>query len=301
MPIALDLITHRKLILVRQLYQRALLQAEARHSYVDRILALIVFDLTNETVLKAVVAALDASKPPATDFQPIIQQADNLLAAATLPPVPDKAKIQQVHALRNDAQHKARYPNDTDVSDCRTYTRDFLEQLILNVWGQKFESISLTDVVQNGKVKGYLVEAKEGLAKSDYVHAVIEAEAGLSWTLDKINNAIVGRVPWDVGALVVSNRSNRTTNSREILRAFGEMRDILVRSVIGLDFPTYLRYRQMVDSVVRGIEFMKDGNYNVSLAGNTPGGNDAEFVVGFAINAVIQVGSLVGDIEKPFS
>lgn len=44
MPITLDVITRKKLILVRQIYQRALLQAEAQHSYVDRILSLIGFD-----------------------------------------------------------------------------------------------------------------------------------------------------------------------------------------------------------------------------------------------------------------
>ena len=51
MPITLDVITRKKLILVRQIYQRAVLQAEAQHSYVDRILSLIGFDGNRQILL----------------------------------------------------------------------------------------------------------------------------------------------------------------------------------------------------------------------------------------------------------
>jgi hypothetical protein len=69
MPASLDVITRKKLILVRQLYQRAVIQGEAQHSYVDRIIAVIGFDLSNETLLKAIVSCLDATKPIASDFK----------------------------------------------------------------------------------------------------------------------------------------------------------------------------------------------------------------------------------------
>src|SRR6185437_12427554 len=120
MPVTLDVITRKKLILVRQIYQRAVLQAEAQHIYVDRILSLIGFDLSNETLLKTVVGAADPHKTPSTDFQGIVRQADTLLATNGLPALSHKVQIQHVRTLRNDAQHKARYPNDTDLNDCRT-------------------------------------------------------------------------------------------------------------------------------------------------------------------------------------
>jgi hypothetical protein len=98
MPIPLDVITRKKLILVRQIYQRAVIQSDALHSDFDRIMSLIAFDLANETALKAVVGALEPNKPTDKDFQGIIQQVDSLLAKKGLPEVPDKAKIQHVHA-----------------------------------------------------------------------------------------------------------------------------------------------------------------------------------------------------------
>ncbi|CAN5725256.1 hypothetical protein BH24ACI2_BH24ACI2_01210 [soil metagenome] len=62
MLISLDVVTRKKLILVKQIYQRALIQAQAKHSYVDCIFAVVGFDLANETVLKAVVSALNPTK-----------------------------------------------------------------------------------------------------------------------------------------------------------------------------------------------------------------------------------------------
>jgi hypothetical protein len=116
MPIPLDSITRRKLILARQIYQRALLQAQPRHSYVDRILAVIGFDLTNESILKAIVGVLEPKKNADKDFHGVLQQADNCLVTAQLPGVPNKSKIQHVHDLRNDAQHKAKYPNESTLA-----------------------------------------------------------------------------------------------------------------------------------------------------------------------------------------
>jgi hypothetical protein len=60
MSVLLDPISQRKLVLAPQIYQGALIQAQLRHSYVDRILAVIGFDVTR--VLKAVFGALDPPK-----------------------------------------------------------------------------------------------------------------------------------------------------------------------------------------------------------------------------------------------
>lgn len=300
MPVTLDVITRKKLILVRQIYQRAVIQAEAKHSYVDRILALVSFDLANETVLKAVVDTLDPSKTGDNRFQAIIQQADTILANNGLPPVPDKAKIQYVHGLRNDAQHKAKYPNDIDVSDCRTYTRDFLEQLVASVWAVSFESLSLTDIVNDQKVKGYLVEAESELAKGDYREAIIKSIAALNWTFDKVKDSIVGRIPYYTKAFVITETFGEAYPSTEVFEAFQHMQELLMRSLIGLNLPDYLQYKRLSSSVIRDVSFYEDGHYSVMLGEHDADVKEAEYIVAFAINTVIQIESLVGDINKPF-
>lgn len=299
MPVPLDVITRKKLILVRQLYQRAVLQAEARHSYVDRIMALIGFDLTIESILKTVVSALNTAVVPKSEYQAIVQQADSELVNAGLLAVQDKAKIQHVRTLRNDAQHKAKYPNDTDVSDCRTYTRDFLTQIILNVWGENFESISLTDVINDPKVKGYLTEAEAELAKGDYRLAVVKAIAGMTWTISHVKNSIVGKIPWNIRAFVVSGSSDRGEKSTEVFETFEHMRDMLMFSTIGVHFPSYLHYKRLTRSIAL-LAFAQAGNYTVRFKEHEPDVKEAEYIIEFAVNAIIQIESLVGDINKPF-
>jgi len=195
MPIPIDAITRKKLILVKQLYQQAVVQSASQHSIISRILAIIGFDLAIETVLRAIVGSLDPSKTPADGFQGLIQQCDSLLAAAGCNPIPDKANIQHIHSIRNDAQHKAKYPNESDVSDSRTYCRDFLQKVVANVWGLDFERISLTDAIQNKKVRQFLTEAETALNHKDYQQAIHQAAAGLTWALNRIRTAVVGRLP----------------------------------------------------------------------------------------------------------
>jgi hypothetical protein len=301
MTIPLNVITRKKLLLVRQLYQRAVLQAETEHSDVDRIMSVIGLDLTNETTLKAIVSSLEPSKAPANDINGLIQQADTLLAAQGLPTIANKATVRYVHDLRNDAQHKAKYPNENDVNDCRTYTRDFLRQIIHDVWDEDFESISLVDVIKDATVKGYLVEAEAELAKSNYTQTVIKSIAAFGWTISSIKDSIVGRIPYYTRAFVVSEGGfgGRQHESTEIFEVFQHMRDTLMRSVIGVSFPGYLRYRTITQSV-GGITFMEDGHYEAVLRGHTPDVKEAEYVVQFATNAIIQIESLVGDINNPF-
>lgn len=299
MPVPLDVITRRKLILVRQIYQRAVLQSEVLHSDFDRIMSLIAFDLATETVLKAVVGAVEPAKTADKDFQSIIQQADALLLKKGLPEVPDKPKIQHVHGLRNDAQHKAKYPNDNDVNDCRTYTRDFLQQIINNVWGENFESISLVDLIQNPVVKGHLVEAEAELAKGEFTQAVVKAMAAFKWAMDKIKGSIVADVPWNIKAIVVGGSFDKIAQSTELLKSFEQLRGITLRSVLGINFQSYRKYTRITYSTAI-ISFARDGSYKTKYRGHNPDAREAEFVIEFATNAIIQVESLVGDIDKPF-
>jgi hypothetical protein len=294
MSVPLDVITRRKLILVRQIYQRAMVQSENLHSDFDRIMSLIAFDLASETVLKAVVGALEPSKTADKDFQAIIQQADALLLKNGLPDVPDKAKIQHVHGLRNDAQHKAKYPNNSDVSDARTYTRDFLQQLVLNVWDKDFSSLSLVELIRNPDAKTFLTEAEVKLQEGKPTQASLQAIAGFEPALNKAIAALVGLTPFFSGA---TERSDRVDLSG-VYQEFESIRKTIAMPIIGLDIPTYLKYKSLTSYM--GVAHFGGGLIDTFISGPEPSAEDAEFIVGYAVNSVIQIESLVGDVEKPF-
>jgi hypothetical protein len=142
MTFPVDTISRRKLVLVRQLYRQAEQQAETRHSVPNRIMSVIGFDLSVETLLKVIISTLDQQKSPADSFPGLLDQCDNLLSKNNLQALPYRSHVLHVHSIRNDAQHKAKYPNETDVSDCRTYTRDFCKDVIGNIWGVSFDVLS---------------------------------------------------------------------------------------------------------------------------------------------------------------
>src|SRR5262245_21298297 len=106
MPIPLDPVTMKKLALVKQLYQQAYLQSMARSSPVSRIIAVVTFDLATETALKVVFSALNLGRNQDKAFQSLINSIDSALPSIGIASVPDKAQIQHVHSIRNDAQHK---------------------------------------------------------------------------------------------------------------------------------------------------------------------------------------------------
>lgn len=294
MSIHVDPITHKKLLLVKQLYQHAVIQSESQKSYVGRIMSLIGFDLAVETILKVVVVTLEPAKTPADSFQSLIQQADNALTNSRLQPILDRPNIQHIHSLRNDAQHKAKYPNETDLSDCRTYTRDFLRKIIFVVWGVSFETMRLTDLIQNSQVKQLLVDAETALDSGDYLEAEKKAEAGLNNALGLVEGGMLGVVPYKVNAFMVSDGENVAPDS-DTFRIFRIMRDVLLRSALGLNTPEYIKYRQLLRTYRGKITNL----FSLDLKEKPPlSAKDAEFVVTFATNAVLQIESLVGNLES---
>lgn len=294
MPIHVDPITHKKLILVKQLYQHAVIQSESQNSYVGKIMSLIGFDLAVETILKVVIATLEPAKNPADSFQGLIQQADSALANNGLHPIPDRPNIQHIHSLRNDAQHKAKYPNETDLSDCRTYARDVLQKIIFDVWGVSFDTIRLTDLIQNNQIKELLVEAETALDNGDYREAEIKAEAGLRNALGLVEGGMLGVVPYKVNAFMVSDGENVVPDS-DTFRIFRIMRDVLLRSALGLNTPEYIKYRQLLRTYRGKVTSL----LSLDLKEKPPlSAKDAEFVVTFATNAVLQIERLVGNLES---
>lgn len=138
----MDVRTLKKLILIKQIYQRALIQSQSTHRIVDRMLAVVGFDFANETTLKTVAVALNPTIQLERSFPKVRTQVESELKKQNKNLL-DTIKIQDVHDVRNATQHQARYPNKIEVSDSRTYTRDFLTQAFTEIWETSFESLVL--------------------------------------------------------------------------------------------------------------------------------------------------------------
>ena len=293
MLIPLDLVTRNKLILVKQLYQRALIQSQFTHRFVDRMLSVVGFDLANETVLKAIAVALNQTIKLKHSFPDVIKQVNDELGKNSKT-LPDVIKIQKVHDLRNATQHHARYPTEIEVSDSRTYTRDFLEKVFFDVWGESFESISLVDAIKDEDAKNYLKEAEEHLEKSEIQELIIKSKAAFEIILGGIANRITESFSNRVNSFVVSDGFDRTEQNRDIFTTFKKMRDLIAFQSVGINSQEYLKYKRLTQFVLLDVSGKKI--QTVKTKGVVPSKEQAEYVINFVINSIIQIESLDDDV-----
>ena len=297
MKITPDQITNKKLILIKQMYRRAIILSSREHSMVDRIMALIAFDLTIETVLKTVIVSLDASKTPSDSFPGIISQTNDLLTSKNMIAIPDQRHIQHVHSLRNDAQHKARYPNKTDLDDCRIYVRDALKIFIDNVYGIDFEAITQTELINNEEMRQHLVDAEEYFQNGDFQKSSEWANVGLQKAIYHAGKPYVGSsMQYIFDQIAVTNHLGKTKGDRDTTTAFTRIQNTVRHLALGLDYSDQVRFNKIAGTV----EFTLEDSHIMDNMKENISEDEAEFVLSFSIDAIVQIESRVGDVEKPF-
>ena len=293
-----DEITLKRLTVVKQLYRRALLLSKG-HSTADKLLSVIIFDLSVETVLKTIVRSFESQKNPSDNFEPLLNQVDDILKKQNLRVLSDRANILRSHSIRNDAQHDARYPTSDDLSDCQTYTRDFLKKVTKEIWNLEFEEISMVDLIQDSKIKINLTKAEEALSKADYKTAVEQSMTGLQKSLNAVGNAISGSsFSFSFQNLVTSDSSGKFEVSRDATKAVKRMQTMLEHLALGLNYLDFMKLKQ-----ISGTPSFSLGNEEPSSFYGTKTNldeKDAEFAVTFSIESILSIESKVGDIRKPF-
>ncbi len=78
------------------------------------------------------------------------------------------------------------------------------------------------------------------------------------------------------------------------------MREQFLIFTLGLNIPGYWRYDQIALSVVSYSTSIESGETEISIADEEVDQKDAEFAVAYAVDAVLQMENLVGDLEEPF-
>ncbi len=296
MPIPLDHITQRKLVIAKQLYQQAANQAEARHSVTNRIFAVIGFDLAVETLLKAVTGALDQTKQPSEKFNGLLDQCDSLLTGDGLPSLPYRALVLQLHSIRNDAQHKAKYPNEADVSDCRTYARDFCREVARYVWDISFDNLSLIEMIDDNQLKELLKASLTDIEQKNLKKAMTFAEAAFFWASRTIWDFLPSRAS---GIYEDEFRDSRDTIKKlnAIIKDTGDTAlfyAVLVST--GVSLADYKRFKDktVITHFVSEMTHTPEGNVNktqvhIHWGDKVPDESDALWVHNFVVNSVLAV------------
>ena len=296
---------------VRQLFESASVQASSRYSPVSRIMAIIGFDLAVETILKAIVSSLDTREQPDKAFQGVVQQANDKLQEFGFPLLPDEANIRHVHGLRNDAQHKAKYPSDDDVKECQFFVSNFLQKVTLQLWNIEFRDISIAELVQNEKSKEYLVIAEKALFQDDFEDTIRQAYAALLWVTSNVRKQLFNRGNTLSENFDFSEVSEQVQINDDLVDAIetgfepirdeisyelDKIQDTLFSIAIGLNYAQYIRLQMVLPD---GISF-DDGKLvrQPSLFRKKITKLDAQFALNYCIDAIIQIESQIGDVEN---
>jgi len=276
-------------------------------------MAVIGLDLAVETALKVVVSTLDTSKQPDKTFNALLQQVNDKLQKAGYMPLADLANIQHVHSIRNDAQHKAKYPTESDVIDCRIYVRDFLQKLTNQLWGISFDGICLADLVQNQKARELFSRGEAALTNGDYRETVRLANVGLAWVTSRVRRMLFWQradliegfdfsghedvIDEDVAKAIEDAFEPVRDEVSEELGALGEA---VLCVALGMNYPGFVRLNLIIPERVG---FDTEGNpiYQPQLFERTVDEGDAGFALHYCIDAVIQIEAQIGNVKKPQS
>lgn len=296
-----------------------------------RIMSVIGFDLAVETILKAIVTSADPQKNVSDEFNGVLQQVEVLMTANDLGVVPDRGNIIRVHSIRNDALHKAKYPNEDDVVESRVYVRDFLDKITSLVWSVEFAEVSLASLIADETARGFLLEAEAQLAKGDFNSAAEFANAGLTWTLGQARSTLypsswqrlrepMGLVRWNIGPqprpegdvdpLIwrileaqdkeAMQRFDAQTEQIDSLRddvrgEFQRLEEPLLFAMLGTNYSAHLQFRAIAGFVrFHG----KEPQFKVTGASTEISRDDAEFVVAYCSNTSAQVESFMTQVIR---
>jgi hypothetical protein len=281
-----DDITRRRLVLAKRIFQFAVSQQRPPSSTTSRVMGILGLDLSVESVAKAVALSLDPRRTPSDSFSGLLDQVDQLLEQAGLDELPNKAHVLHVHSLRNDVQHKAKILSEEDLSDSRTYVRDFLEDVVRSVWGLSFDQISMVDIVRDDELKARFHAAEAALQNEDWLHAAEEAVIGLYSAIERVRRALVGGSSNWTKAFLVEESFDRMKPDRDAWKAFQRMQDTVLYLALGMDYANLLRVTDLVGRPM----FTIGGDASFSRQDEASVDREqAEFAVAYAVQAVVEI------------
>ena len=304
MPISMRPDDVRKINLIKYVYQQALNYTAVENNIIRQALAVIHFDLAIEMTFGSIISTLDPSAAlDSKNFPSLLKQAEDLLTNKSLGSMPDKVQINKVHNIRNDAQHRLKYPSSLTVSDCRTYTHDFLQKVTLLIWGKNFDEVSVAQLISHPKIRDYLLNAESAFAQKKYLDSAKQAGSGLEKTISFVKPFIVGFEPPHFKGIVLGDHYSSRDHivNENMLKSFGKIQNSLLVLLLSLNYTSFMKYRKIVGDAINipggEVHFSKidEQIFNSPIAEKT-----SEFIISFCIDSILQIEDTVGDLEKPF-
>lgn len=291
MTIPLDVQARRRLIVVKQLAAQALAFAEIRHATVPRVMAVISYDLSVETVLGIASDALGAQRQERT-FDALVQSCNARLRSTGLDPLPRETEIRHVHDVRNDAQHKGKHPSEATVAECGASTRAFLEEVVRLIWGEQLADVRLAELVRDDSLGSLLLDAESKFEAGDLNASAVLAAGALAKAEARVRTAFVGAVP------TVHRADGIEFGDRELVASLKTMQETVLMLALGLSLPMRVELRQIMGVPITS-PYINGATFTNMKSALTI--DEARFVLSYSTDAVLQIEETVGDLDNPFA
>jgi hypothetical protein len=206
-----------------------------------RAIALITLDFAIETLLYAVARELDPQHEPPGTFQALRRGVDKLLRDRGLGPLPLDARIAWVHDLRNDAQHKGKYPTEEELRDSRVHVRDALDELARVAWNLSLDAVHLRDLIVRSECREWLEKAADAFDTGEYLECARASSYALSRAMVMVRQKLVGPSTRDA----THHFRGSDFDARRRWEAVSRMQETVLRQALGLRSVDLDRLREL--------------------------------------------------------
>ena len=262
-------------------------QLEDARNYADKIIGLISLDLAVETLLK-IIAKKHPKSPKELNFTGLIEQTKSFLSENNFGSFPDEANIRKVRSRRNQAQHEAESPNDRSLSDCRTYTLDFLTKLICQIWNVEFTELNVLELIESGEVRALLTKAYTQLNENKYLSACVSAKMAFDRVVGELRGKIIGMDASVFYPGRLRGGDEMTTYQfQAIASEINELKGLVLQALLRIDPADLNRYQITANAI--HISTAYDEGHKVLLKRSEFSREEALFVTDFVANVVVDV------------
>lgn len=184
-----DAILYRKLLLLKSFFEHGKSHSSYK-THLDNMLAIHHFDLCNEFMLRILSDKLKINVDKLVVLENIYDCINKNLEKKESKKLGFKKEILRVRKLRNDIQHQAETKTGEDADISFVHTNDFLNQTISDIFGIDFESLSLSDLIQNEEYRKNIKNAESLLNKGKKIDALKLIDLIFTTKLDELKKDI---------------------------------------------------------------------------------------------------------------
>lgn len=249
----------------------------------DPGLAVSLFQDAVEIALRACGALVHASPKDKIGFEPLWNEVNKALVAASKPELRMKIQMDGLNKARVNFKHAGQVTDSRVAETCRIDTGEFLSRLTKEYFGKEFSSLSLVSFVLDDLERDHLQKAIDLLNASQRGEALLECSKALSHVHERrgkfyghgilvqggnidarvrqyVNNEIVElrKHVWDVDALVFAQACGVSASDFIVIRQ-------VLPKIQGteVEFPVAVEWLTD-DNVSRCIEFL--AQYSIGLS-----------------------------------